>query len=106
MVGLHVVSHQIVWLAAIECSLEVGLPLFAFTTVCSIHYRNLLIFDKIGIITHALRHYILTLKQIDVKIVNTDVLNGITNHIHIFYLFVSISFRHASNSRFFSSANA
>ena len=83
VVRLHVVSHQIVWLATIEGGLQVCLPLFALATVGSIHDRDLLIINEIGIITHALRHHILAFKQIDVKIINTDVLNGITNH-HIF----------------------
>ena len=85
VVGLHVVSHQIIRLATIECGLQVCLPRFALTTIGSIHYRNLLIVNEIGIITHAFRHYILTLKQIDVKIINTDVLNRITYHIHSLY---------------------
>ena len=84
VVGLHVVGHQIVGLATIECGLQVCLPRFSFATVGSVHDRDLLVVDKIGVITHAFRHHILTLKQIDVKIVDTDVLNGITYHIHCF----------------------
>ena len=101
VVGLHVVSHQIVGLATIEGCLQVCLPLLALATVGSIQHRNLLIVDEIGIITHALRHHILTFKQVDVKIINTDVLNGFTNHIHCSYLFFSFSTILASHSCFF-----
>ena len=84
MVGLHMVSHQIIRLATTQCSFQILLPLFALATVGSIQYCYLLIVNEIGIITHALGHYILTLKQIDVEIVDSDVLNAITHNIYNF----------------------
>ena len=83
MIRFHVMSHQIIWLATVKCSHQIRLPLLTFATVCRIQHCNLLIVDKIGIITHALGHNILTLKKIDVEIIYTDILDGITNHIHI-----------------------
>ena len=81
MVGFHVMGYQIVWLATIERSRQVSLPLLSFATIGSIHHSYLVIVNQIGIITHALRHNILALKEIDVEIVNTDILDGISNHI-------------------------
>ena len=88
MVGLHVVCHQIVWLAIAQRSLQVSLPLLALAAVGGIQDGNLVIVDEIGVITHALGHYILALEQINVEVVDTDILDGITNHIHIRYIIV------------------
>ena len=47
MVGLHMVSHQIIRLATTQCSFQILLPLFTLATVGSIQYCYLLIVNEI-----------------------------------------------------------
>ena len=86
VVGLHVVSHQIVRLVSVQGFNEVCLPLLTLTGIGCVQHCNLLIFNEIRVITHALGHHILTLKQIDVQIVYTDVLYAVAYHIHSYFL--------------------
>ena len=79
VIGLHVVSHQVVRLSAVQSSRQILFPLLTLSAVSSIHHCYLLIINEIRVITHALGHHILALKQIDVQIVYTDILYAVTN---------------------------
>ena len=69
MVRLHVVDYQIVGLASGEGLVQAGEPLLAFAGVGGVENGYLGVTDKVGVVRHSFRHYILTFKQIDIQIV-------------------------------------
>ena len=79
MIGLHVLHDQIVRLSAAENGLEVSQPLFSEVLVNSVHDRDLLVHDDIGIVRHSERNHILSLEQVYLMIINANILDVICN---------------------------
>ena len=75
VVGFHVVHHEIVWCASGECFGQIAVPLVALASVGSVHDGHLLVQDEIAVITHALGHFVLSLKEIYVEVIYSDVAN-------------------------------
>ena len=87
MIGLHVLHDQIIGLSAVKNCRQVVKPFLAKALVNSIHDRDLLIHDDIGIVCHSKRHNILSLKQINFMIIYTNILDIICNsHFTLLYI--------------------
>ena len=87
MIGLHVLDDQIIGLSAVKNCRQVVKPFLAKALVNSIHDRDLLIHDDIGIVCHSKRHNILSLKQINFMIIYTNILDIICNsHFTLLYI--------------------
>ena len=77
MIRFQVGDHQIIYLASCQSIHEILFPCLGTSGIHCIHKRDLLIQNQIGIVGNALRHNILTFKQIDGGIIHTDVSNSI-----------------------------
>ena len=84
MVRLHVLDDQVIRLFPFQCSFQVAHPLLHEVPVRRIHYGHFLIQDHIGIVSHAFRHDIHSLEQIDLMIVYADIAD-ILCHIHFVF---------------------
>ena len=73
VVGLHVLHHQIVGLAAAQGLLQVGGPLVHLALVGSVDDGHLVVHQHVGVIAHALRQVILTLKELQLGIIHADI---------------------------------
>ena len=73
MVGLHVLNNKIIGLFAAESRVEISEPLVLKVAVDRVHYSNLFVKDHIGVVRHTVGHVILTLKQVDLVVVNADI---------------------------------
>ena len=82
MVRLHMLNDQIVRLTSAKCLFKIIQPFMFEIGIYSIHNCNLVIQNHIGIICHSVWHCILSLKQIYLMVINSDIFNGICN-LHI-----------------------
>ena len=73
---------QIVGLTVFKRSLEIGQIVIDLAKIDCIHDGNFVVKNDIAVIGHAGRHFILTFKQINIDIVNTDIADGIGIHKH------------------------
>ena len=80
MVGLHVLDHQIVGLAADQDLLDIVQPLVGEILVHGVHDRDLLVQDHIGIVCHAIGDYILAFEQVNLMVVDAYIFNIVGNH--------------------------
>ena len=85
MVGLHVLNHKVVGLASAQRVLKIVKPLVGKGGIHRVHNGDLLVRDQIGIIRHAVRHYVLTLKEINGMIVHTNV-SDVFCYVHFYIL--------------------
>ena len=90
MVRLHVVHDQVVRLPARQRSFQVFQPGAGEVPVRGIHDRNLFIQDHIGIVGHAFRHDVHSLKQVDFVIVHADIINVLCNAAHVRFSFRNV----------------
>ena len=79
MVGLHVQYHQITWFSSCQFPIHVVHPFVDFACVNCVHYRNLVVVDEVGIVSHAVFEHILAFKKCEVGVVDTDVFDRIWN---------------------------
>ena len=73
MVGLHVLHDEVGRLRTVECGFQLRHPLVGLASVHRIHHGDAIRHEDITIVAHALRHMVLTLKQVQIGIVHTDV---------------------------------
>ena len=92
VVRFHVLHHQVIRAHAPQRQLDVLQPLIGLSLIDGIHDRDLIIDDRIRVVGHAVRNDVLTLEQVDVVIVGTDIDDGVGNvSVHTFLLYYSIS---------------
>ena len=75
MVGLQMVNHQVIGLAAGEGFGEVVHPLLPFPSIHRIQHRHFLIQDDIGVIRNPFGNNVLAFEQIEVEVIDTDILH-------------------------------
>ena len=73
MIRFHVVHDQIIRLAAAQRLIKLVQPFAGEALIDGIHDGNFFIEDDVGIIGHAVGNGILSLKKINIMIVNADV---------------------------------
>ena len=79
VVRLHMLYDKIIGLSVADHGLEVIEPLLAEMLIDGIHDRDLFVDDGIGIVRHTVGNDILSLKKIDIMIVDADILDIIGN---------------------------
>ena len=67
--------NKIVDFASLQTLGKIIPPCFALALVGGVEHSHLLIENKVGVITHAFRHVILTFKEVNVQIINANVFN-------------------------------
>ena len=77
VVRLHMLDDEIVRLSAAKGFPDIGKPLLAKVLVHVIHDSHLIIQDDIAIVSHAVRHHILSLEKINLMIINAYVNNTV-----------------------------
>ena len=75
MIGLHVVNDKVVNLASLQGVEHLLLPLGRLTLVGSVQNSNLFVQDDVAVVTHTLGYVVLALKEVDVRVVDTDITN-------------------------------
>ena len=88
VIGLHVLNHQVIGGASTQFAFQVFQPLCTKTGIHRIHHGNFFIHDHIGVIRHAVWHHILTLEQVYLMVVDTNIFNILCN-IHVSILTLS-----------------
>ena len=73
MVRLHVLHYQVVGALASKGLGQVIQPVVGKVDINSIHYRDFIVKDDIGIVCHSVRHIILTFEEVNLMVVDTDV---------------------------------
>ena len=116
MIRLHMLNHDVIRCPACKLRFQLCKPFICKILIHRIHNGNFLIHDHIRIICHAIWHNILSLKQIDLMVIHTDILNIICNcHFFFllplyFYLYIFLSagflFTHSSLRYFFIASTA
>ena len=79
VVRLHMLYDKIIGLSVADHGLEVIEPLLAEMLIDGVHDRDLFVDDGIGIVRHTVGNDILSLKKIDIMIVDADILDIIGN---------------------------
>ena len=83
MVGFHMLNYQIIGGAAVEDALDVVQPAVNKAGIDGVHNGDFLVNNNVGVICHAVGNNILSLKKIDLVIVDANVLDtGSDIHIH------------------------
>ena len=73
VVRLHVLDDEIVNLAAVQLRADIVQPFIPETDVDGIEESRLPVKDQVGIVSHAGRNDILSLKEIDLMVVDADI---------------------------------
>ena len=73
VVGLHVLDHQVVGLAAAELGGQVGEPLPGEVLVHGVHDGDFPVQDQVGVVGHTQRHLVLALEEVDLVVVDANV---------------------------------
>ena len=79
VVGLHVLHHQVIRLALAQDLLQVIQPFMGEILIYCVHDGDLVVQDHIGVIGHTIGNYVLSLKQVYLMVVYTDVLDIVGN---------------------------
>ena len=79
MVRLHMLHHQIIRLPAPQNGLNVIQPLVGKVLVHGVHDGDLVVQDHIGIVSHAVGHPVLPLKQVHLVVVHAYITDIIGN---------------------------
>ena len=82
MVRFHVLNHQIVRFTAFQSVFDVVQPLLTEVSIHAVHDGDFLINDGIGVVSHAVWYDVLTFKQVDLVVVDTNVFNIFCN-VHV-----------------------
>ena len=69
VVGLHVLNHEVIGLSTIELGFEIAQPFIGETLIDCVHDGDFLVYDDIGVVCHAQRHDVLSLKQVNLVVV-------------------------------------
>ncbi len=80
MIRLHVVHNQVIRSALTKHLSQVRKPLLGATCINGVKNSNLLVQNHIRVVRHAFFKHVLTLKNIQVQVVATNVLNCVANH--------------------------
>ena len=81
MVRLHMLDHQIIRLSSCQGLLHIVQPFMGELSIHRIHNGNFFIFYHIGIVGHSIWDLILSLKQIQLMVVDACI-NDIVGNIH------------------------
>ena len=73
MVHFHVLNYEIVRLFAAEHIFDVGKPFLTKILVHSVHDCNLVVQNRIRIVSHSRRNIELPFKKVDFMVVNADI---------------------------------
>ena len=79
VVGLHVLNYKVVGRSATQRLGYIVKPLVRKSGVNRIHNSDLFVNYRVGIVRHSVRNNVLSLKQIYLMIVNSNVLNALCN---------------------------
>ena len=77
MIRFHVLDDEIVRGLAVETVLQIVEPFMRKVLIDGIHDGDLVIEDQIGIVGHAVGDFVLSLKEVDLMIVDADVSDSI-----------------------------
>ena len=77
MIRLHVLYYEIGRLLAVQRLCDIVQPLLCEMDVYRVHDGNLVVQNHIGIVRHAIRYHILSLEQIYLVVVDTDIQNAV-----------------------------
>ena len=83
VIRLHVLYDQIIRLPAAKHTSKVVQPFMGEVSVHRVHDGDLFVKDHIGIVCHSVGNHILTLKEVNLMIIDTDITNVICNF-HLF----------------------
>ena len=73
VVGLHMLHHQIIRLSAIKHRFDIIQPLMGKVCIHRIHNGDFFIHDDIRVIRHTVGNHILSLKQVHIMIIDTNI---------------------------------
>ena len=93
MVWFEMLHYEIVWFATVEAFCQVLFPFLHSALVRGVHDSHFLIHDEERVVAHALWYVILRLKESNVGIIATDIINGVCNFFHVYIIIVFISIR-------------
>ena len=79
VVRFHMLDDQIIRLSAIQNLLNINQPFCAEIHIDRIHDGYLLIHDDIGVISHSVGNLVLSLEQVYIMIIDTDIFDVICN---------------------------
>ena len=82
MIRLHMMDNQIVGLPSAQLFFNVDQPLTAEIHIHCIHNSDFLVKNHVGIISNAIRNFVLTFKKVNLMIIDTDILDIFCN-VHI-----------------------
>ena len=85
VIRLHVLNYQIIWFSSIQNVCDIVQPLMGKMDIHGVHDCDLLIVDHIGIVGHSAWHYVLTLKEIHLMVIHTNVFDSFSDiHCYLF----------------------
>ena len=73
MVRLHMLNHQIIRFPVAKLRFYLFKPYCRKVYIDSIHNRRLFVKNDIRVVGNAVRHFVLTFKQVDCGVVYTDI---------------------------------
>ena len=90
VVRLHMLNHQEVGLPAGQSLFHIVQPLMGEVCIHGVHDGHLLVQNGVGIVSHAVRHHILALKEVHFMVVDADIANIVGNKHRAYLLYVSV----------------
>ena len=112
MIRFHMLYDQIIRLRTIQHICHIAKPLFCKMRIYSIHNCNLFVHDNIRVVRHTVRNIILSFKQIYLMIIDTYIINIISDF-HCYHkpphwsvLFISFIFLSVIQTVFHSLLNS
>ena len=97
MIRFHVLNDEIVRLSVTQDVLDIVKPFVGKILIDSVHDGDLAVHDDIGVVRHAVRNSVLPFKKVNFVVVDTYVLDIISDfHLDLFsltqlYIFFAIS---------------
>ena len=73
MIGLHVLDDEVIRLFAVKRFFQLIQPLVREAFVHGVHDRGLVVLHDVGIVSHAVRHDVLTFEEVDLVIVDAGI---------------------------------
>ena len=101
VIRFHMLDHQIVRFPVSQHGGKLIQPLMGKIAVDRIHHGNLLVHNDVGIVRHAVGNGILSFKQVNVAVVDTDIVD-ISGYMHFSHLLWDYDWGSASSIPHFS----
>ena len=89
MIRLHVLHNQIIWFTSVKSLLQIIQPFVSEISIYCIHNCNFFVKDYIRIVSHAVWHFVLSLKKVHLMIVYAYIFNSICDFHMLYLLFIT-----------------